>query len=139
MTEYSMLSDELLGLATPRGGGHGDDNGVPSGQGAPVASNNNNDNDDDAMDDGSLQVRTMDVPRWLSTTDVTGESQINCKEMFVALLHFPEIAYTRCVRRFFLSTSHNPPPTHTTPIAHTTTRTLCPNKPLSIFMIYPQL
>ena len=75
MTEYSMLSDELLGLATPRGGGHGDDNGVPSGQGAPVASNNNNDNDDDAMDDGSLQVRTMDVPRWLSTTDVTGELQ----------------------------------------------------------------
>jgi len=61
-------ADELLGLATPRGGEHSDDNRVSS---VPVA--NNNDHDDDAMDEGDLQVRTMEVPRWLSTTDVTGE------------------------------------------------------------------
>ena len=77
-----MFSDELLGLSTPRGGEHGDGdkNGVPSGEGAPVAAsggndNNDDDDDDDAMDDESLQVRTMEVPRWLSTTDVTGELQ----------------------------------------------------------------
>ena len=76
MTDYNM-SDELLGLATPRGGGHGD--GVPSGQGAPVESTTTGGgggDDDNAMDDGSLQVRTMEVPRWLSTTDVTGEFPI---------------------------------------------------------------
>ena len=76
MADYNM-SDELLGLATPREGGHGD--GVPSGQGAPVESTTTGTgggDDDNAMDDGSLQVRTMEVPRWLSTTDVTGEFSI---------------------------------------------------------------
>jgi hypothetical protein len=75
MADYNM-SDELLALATPRGGGHGD--GVPSGQGAPVESTTTGGggDDDNAMDDGSLQVRTMEVPRWLSTTDVTGEFPI---------------------------------------------------------------
>ncbi len=60
-------ADELLGLATPRGGEHGDDNRVPSGR--PVSSTANNDH---AMEN-DLQVRTMEVPRWLSTTDVTCE------------------------------------------------------------------
>lgn len=54
-------ADKLLGLATPRGGEHGDVASVPAVH------------DDDAMDEGGLQVRTMEVPRWLSTTDVTGE------------------------------------------------------------------
>ena len=77
-TDYNM-SDELLGLATPRGGAHGDDagdtNGVPAGEPAPVPASTGagGGDDDDAMDDGTLQVRTMEVPRWLSTTDVTGE------------------------------------------------------------------
>ena len=29
--------------------------------------------DDNMMDDGSMQVRTMEVPRWLSTPHVTSE------------------------------------------------------------------
>jgi len=59
-------ADELLGLATPRGGEHGDGN---RGGGRQVSSTANNDH---AMEE-DLQVRTMEVPRWLSTTDVTGE------------------------------------------------------------------
>lgn len=58
-------ADELLGLATPRGGEHGDGN---RGGGRPVPAATN----DHAMEE-DLQVRTMEVPRWLSTTDVTGE------------------------------------------------------------------
>jgi hypothetical protein len=57
-----MNVNELLGLATPRGGAHNDDH--------------DDEAEEAAMDDGSLQVRTMEVPRWLSTTDVTGEFSI---------------------------------------------------------------
>jgi len=66
-TDYNGI-DELLGLSTPRGGEHGDNNGVPSGPAVAV----NNDHGDTAMG-GDIQNREMEVPRWLSTTDVTGE------------------------------------------------------------------
>lgn len=64
-TDYGGI-DELLGLSTPRGGEHGNNNGVPSGPAVAV----NNDHGDTAMG-GTLQNREMEVPRWLSTTDVT--------------------------------------------------------------------
>ena len=35
------------------------------------------DDDNIMMDDGSMQVRTMEVPRWLSTPDVTSEYYIS--------------------------------------------------------------
>ena len=71
-SDYSMFSDELLGLATPRGGEHGDDNRLSSTGPVSTSTGVNIDNSD-AMEDDSLQVRTMEVPRWLSTSDVTGE------------------------------------------------------------------
>ena len=73
-SDYSMFSDELLGLATPRGGEHGDDNRLSSTAG-PVSTSTgvNHIDNSNAMEDDSLQVRTMEVPRWLSTSDVTGE------------------------------------------------------------------
>ena len=74
-TDYGGI-DELLGLSTPRGGEHGNNNGVPSGPAVAV----NNDHGDTAMG-GTLQNREMEVPRWLSTTDVTGEFTINCNQL----------------------------------------------------------
>lgn len=71
------LSDEMLRLAH---GGNGDDNMMDS-VNALAASNANDADADDASveggaengvdDDPNLIVRTMEVPRWLSTNDVT--------------------------------------------------------------------
>ena len=67
--DESMLSDEMLRLAN---GGNDEE----------VKMNADNDNDNlnvinanalDEMEDGSVVVRTMEVPRWLSNPDVTSE------------------------------------------------------------------
>jgi hypothetical protein len=60
------------GLKTSRGGDHGD-------------SRPRDDND------GELQIRTMEIPEWLSNLDVTSEF-VCCRSLFVSSLFF--LSYT---------------------------------------------
>ena len=43
--------------------------GVPNGHGEAI-----DDEEEEEMDEGTVQVRTMAIPRWLSTMDVTSKS-----------------------------------------------------------------